>query len=190
MCQQPRRQHHLFWALESSHRVAILVFLCGGCHCTGLGATVLFCGSTALLRISDHMDIGLPFCFMALWLCYGFLHLQISACVFTARWSCTIFCGVPLSIQKGTRWTFLCGELLCWVALQNSCMPVFFLPLKDHRKMARLGPTQKGLDLWSQGYLTRSGWSPNPVPQVMVTGASPVAYPSSKVSFVMKNGRA
>ncbi len=43
------------WALESS----------GGCHYIGLGA-VLFCGSTSLLWISDYMDIGLPFCFMAL----------------------------------------------------------------------------------------------------------------------------
>ncbi len=47
-------------------RVAILVFLCGGSHYTCMGAAILFCGSTALLRILDYMDIGLPFCFMAL----------------------------------------------------------------------------------------------------------------------------
>ncbi len=42
-------------------------------HPLYLGAAILFCGSTALLQISDYMDIGLPFCFMAF--CYGFLHL-------------------------------------------------------------------------------------------------------------------
>ncbi len=47
-------------------RVAILVFLCGGSHYTGLGAAILFCSSTALLWISDYMDIGLPFCFTSL----------------------------------------------------------------------------------------------------------------------------
>ncbi len=50
------RRQHLIWALESSR----------GCSYTGLGAAVLFCGSTALLWISDYMDIGLPFCFTAL----------------------------------------------------------------------------------------------------------------------------
>ena len=34
-----------------------------------LGAAILFCGSTALLWISDYMDIGL---------CYGFLHLYMA----------------------------------------------------------------------------------------------------------------
>ncbi len=32
-----------------------------------MGAAILFCGSTALLWISDYMDTGLPFCFLLLY---------------------------------------------------------------------------------------------------------------------------
>ncbi len=56
----PRKQHKYHLCAGSQHLIWALVESSRGCHYTGLGAAILFCSST------DHMDIGLPFCFTAL----------------------------------------------------------------------------------------------------------------------------
>ncbi len=64
----PRKQHKYYLCTGSQgHNISFgLLRVAGTAIYTGLGAAILFCGSTALLWISDNMDIGLPFCFMGL----------------------------------------------------------------------------------------------------------------------------
>ncbi len=109
VCWQLRRQH-LIWALASSH----FSFLMWG-HLLYLGAAILFCSSTALLWISDYKDIGLPLCFMAIWLCYGFLDLRIERHVIWRSSRC-LECS-RFTIES-TWWQSILGDV--WVN-ENCC---------------------------------------------------------------------